>query len=335
MDLGPLAPRGGHSVIWTGEEVVVWGGEADELGSELFADGAAFDPGSGEWRMLSESPLSPRRYHLATWTGEEMVIVGGVGETDGAAYNRATDTWRLIAHAPIPVGAPAGEGVEGLVGVVWTGDELVVWHVNSDQVAAYDPENDRWRPLPATEMGVDNGVLRWDGDFVYAFGGTVSDYPATNELNVLRLIGDEWERLPAVDFSTDDYVLGAVPKLTAWAGDRFLAWSDSGYDGRTMAFDPANDTWNETQSVPSPPCEGQGEPVSTNELVFAFGWCGPNLGTFDVESQTWSEAAVGGYPTARYAVWTGEQLINWGDTCCYGTGGKIFTVDAWKYQPDN
>jgi len=335
IDLGPLAPRGGHSVVWTGEEMLVWGVEADELGSELFADGAAYDPRSREWRRLSEPRLSPRRYHLVIWTGEEMVVVGGVGEADGAAYRPETDTWRSIAPPPIRVRAPSGAGIEGLVSPVWTGDELIVWHVDTDLVAAYDPEEDRWRNLPATEMGAVNGVLRWDGDVVYAFGGTGDDFPATNELMASRLIGDEWEVLPAVGFSTDDYVLGAVPKLTVWAGDRFLAWSDSGYEGRTMVFDPAADMWSVAQDVPSPPCDGQGEPISAEGLVFAFGWCGPNLATLDVESQVWSEAPVGGFPTARYAVWTGEELINWGDTCCYGTGGEAFTVDAWVFEPGN
>lgn len=100
-----------------------------------------------------------------------------------------------------------------------------------------------------------------------------------------------------------------------------------------MTFDPATGTWSEAQTVPSPPCEGQGEPISADGLVFAFGWCGPNLGMFDVESQEWTVAAVGGYPAARYTVWTGDSLINWGDTCCYGNGGGALTVDAWEYQP--
>ena len=35
----------------------------------------------------------------------------------------------------------------------------------------------------------------------------------------------------------------------------------------------------------------------------------------------------------RYAVWTGAEVLNWGDTCCYGTGGRPFTARAWRYTP--
>ncbi len=341
LDIGPLAPRRGHSVVWTGEEMIVWGGEADELGRELFSDGAAFNPESGTWRMLSESPLDPRRYHMVAWTGGEMIVVGGVGEDNriagrwhSAAYRPQSDTWRLIAFPPISVGAPSGTEMAGFLSSVWTGEELIVWNVLLDLLAAYDPEEDRWHSLPATGLGVTSGVLRWNRESLYAFARKVNDYPAPDELLVIRLAGNEWKPLPPVDFSTDNYRVGVVPHLTAWAGDRFLAWSDSGRGGRTMAFDPVAGTWSETDRIPSPSCEGQGEPISAEGVVFAFGWCGPNLGMLDIETQTWSEAAVGGSPTARYTVWTGHQLINWGDTCCYGSEDKI-AVNVWMFRPND
>jgi hypothetical protein len=320
-------------VVWTGEEMIVWGGQGDENATVQYSDGAAFNPETGEWRLLSEAPIGPRRYHLAVWTGEEMLVVGGVGRNDGAAYSPSTDTWRVISPAPFVVGGRQGGVIEGFVGSVWTSDKLVVWQVAGDQVAAYEPTTDRWVTLPGTDLAADNGALRWDGASVYAFGATVNDYPSTNELSVARLEGDIWEPLPVVELSTDEYVLGALPVLTAWTGDVFLAWTDSGFDGRTMALDPATAAWDTAQSVPSAPCEGQGEPVSAEGLVFAFGWCDRSLGTFDGGSGVWTEVSVAGYPTARETVWTGEELINWGDTCCYGTGGEPFTNNAWRYRP--
>ena len=77
FDLGPLTPRTGHSVIWTGEEVIVWGGESFDDPGTPFSDGAAFDPVDNTWRLTAESPLSPRTSHAAAWTGAEMLIVGG------------------------------------------------------------------------------------------------------------------------------------------------------------------------------------------------------------------------------------------------------------------
>lgn len=333
IETGPLAPRGGHSVVWTGSEVIVWGGERDESGGELFADGAAFDPETGTWRVLSESPIAGRRYHIATWTGTEMLIMGGFVRSDGAAYQPANDTWRVLGESPISLRTPSGAPDTGFIGTVWNGSELFVWNVGEDVLAAYDPATDQWRSLPPTDMGSDRGVLRSDGETVYAFGATVEDYPATNDLSAMRLVDDVWMNVPAVGFSTDDHTIGADPTLTAWAGDRFLAWSDSGLRGTTSTFDPATDTWSLAPDIPIPGCEGNGEPISTPATVFAFGWCSPDVAMFDGASGTWSEAAVGGYPTARYTVWTGNELINWGDTCCYGAGGTPFTVKAWRFQP--
>lgn len=333
IGLGPLAPRGGHSVVWTGQEVLVWGGEADELGSELFSDGAAFNPNTRQWRTIAESPLSPRRYHVAVWTGEAMLIVGGLGGPDGAAYDPASDSWRPISSPPIAVRGPGGVGPEGYLGAVWTGEELVVWLVQSDEVAAYDPDSDSWRVLPATEMDVDNGALRWDGENIYAFGTTVFNPPNTEEMSTSRFVGDEWERLPDTEFETQGF--SALAPLTAWTGERFLAWGDSGDDGLAIAFDPSTDTWSATEAVVGAPCEAHGEPLAADGVIFTFSWCSPSIGMYDAETNTWSQATVGGSPTARYTVWTGDKLINWGDTCCYGAGGRPFTTQAWIYTPES
>ncbi|HKY49018.1 MAG TPA: hypothetical protein VJQ79_13660, partial [Acidimicrobiia bacterium] len=131
-------------MVWTGSEMIVWGGEADEIASTLFSDGAAYDPAKDTWRLLSHSPLSGRRYHSAVWTGDEMLIVGGVGEGDGAAYHPDTDSWRPIAVPPVPLAPPAGTDTVGLVSFLWTGDQLIIWHVAPNQPVAYNPTDDAW-----------------------------------------------------------------------------------------------------------------------------------------------------------------------------------------------
>jgi hypothetical protein len=312
--------------------MIVWGGEGDEAGSTLFSDGAAYDPDEDSWRLLAAAPLSGRRNHVAAWTGDEMLIVGGVDERDGASYEPKSDTWTQIAESPIPVGPGPGAPIEGAVGWVWTGSELAVWHTATDQLASYRPNTDEWSLLPPTGFQGD-GVLRWDGEAVHAFATTTSDYPS-DVAEAARLTDGRWTPLAPSEFSTETYIVSAVPKLTAWAGDRFLAWSGSGSDGKTLSFRPGDDAWTEMQPIPLPPCEGQGEPVQADGQVFAFGWCGPNAATFDHASETWESFTVTGYPTARTTVWTGTELLNWGDTCCYGTGGAPFTsVDAWRLEP--
>lgn len=333
ISIGPLEPRGGHSVIWTGKELIVWGGEGNELGSVLFADGAAYNPATETWRVIAEAPLSPRRNHVAAWTGEEMLIVGGVGHTDGARYSPSSDTWETMSDSPIPVGPPSGAPIEGFTGSVWTGEELMVWHVKSDEVAVYDQERDQWTLLPPTGLQADNGSLRWSGDHVYAFGSETTTVTEGFDLLVARFTSGRWEQMPSAQFSTDEYNIGADPTLVEWAGDRFVAWSDSGREGRTLTLYPDDETWTDTSRNTDPPCEGQGEPIRADSNVISFGWCGPNASIYDSDTGIWNPFPVTGFPTARYTVWTGIEVINWGDTCCYGSGGQPFTVAAWRTRP--
>jgi hypothetical protein len=93
----PLRGRYGHSAVWTGREMIVWGG-ADTIASDapphVLGDGASLDLATNAWGLLPASPLSARYRHAATWTGREMIICGGCCRsasgsdsfTDGASY---------------------------------------------------------------------------------------------------------------------------------------------------------------------------------------------------------------------------------------------------------
>jgi hypothetical protein len=72
----PLSPRVGHSAVWTGSELLIWGGGPP--GSRPEADGAAYDPAADRWRRLPPAPLAGRLRHAAVWTGSEMLLWGGV-----------------------------------------------------------------------------------------------------------------------------------------------------------------------------------------------------------------------------------------------------------------
>jgi hypothetical protein len=320
-DVGPLRLRIGHSVVWTGEEMVVWGGEVSDGGMKL-GDGAAFDPVSATWRSIAASPLAPRNGHIGVWAGEEMLIVGGRDERDAAAYDPVADTWRPIASAPIP--RDSFIGTDESVGWVWNGTELVVWDVHSDDIAAYDPNRDVWRMLPEVGIDGDTAVLRWAGDLLYAFADSGLSYPSDTALGGARLNQEGgWEPVPSAEFSTESLIIGADATLTAWAGDRFIAWSSDGSEGKTLTLVPGADAWTETDPVPIPPCEGQGEPIQAGDLVVAFGWCGTNIAVLDPSAGRWTSDTVTDYPTAGNTVWTGDEILNWGA----GDAG----ISAWRY----
>lgn len=119
-DHGPLASRFGAGGVWTGDEVLIWGGRNDD---GVLGDGAAFDPASRTWRLLAPTRFAGRAWPVAVWTGTEMVVIGGVDGDDrslsgAAAYDPSTDAWREVDLA--------WSATAPFSGAVWTGTEVVV-----------------------------------------------------------------------------------------------------------------------------------------------------------------------------------------------------------------
>ena len=73
---GAPRARTGHSAIWTGQEVVIWGGFNGYV-REFYSDGARYDPATDRWRPMSSTDApAARLVHEAIWTGREMIRVG-------------------------------------------------------------------------------------------------------------------------------------------------------------------------------------------------------------------------------------------------------------------
>jgi hypothetical protein len=78
-------------MVWTGRELLVWGGVANGIGGRFLADGAALDPATGAWTPLPSAPIRGRDRHVAVWTGQELLVWGGCCAgtqllADGAAF---------------------------------------------------------------------------------------------------------------------------------------------------------------------------------------------------------------------------------------------------------
>ena len=69
-------PRTEASAVWTGTEMVVWGG----TNGVSLRSGGGYDPSTDTWRPTSEGANVPtaRTGHTAIWTGTEMIVWGGV-----------------------------------------------------------------------------------------------------------------------------------------------------------------------------------------------------------------------------------------------------------------
>ena len=118
------APLGrvGHTAVWAGDRMIVWGGTA---GGTPLGDGGAYCLGCGDWTTVSmvNAPLA-RGGHAAVWTGSEMLVVGGSnsgGEVSSpAAYDPLTREWRALSG----LGGPLAR--TGPV-AVWTSTDFLVF----------------------------------------------------------------------------------------------------------------------------------------------------------------------------------------------------------------
>lgn len=138
MATGPLEPRTDPAAVWTGTEMLVFGGFG--AGGRSFLDGAAYEPGADRWRPMARYPYPASGLWasgLATWTGTELLVFLRPSDVqrwdwDLVAYDPATDRWRrllegrfdqraddtLVPRSPVPVDSPEA--------TAWIAGELVV-----------------------------------------------------------------------------------------------------------------------------------------------------------------------------------------------------------------
>ena len=74
---GAPSPRSLPTAVWTGSEMIVWGGAGPPTGA--LNSGGRYSPASDTWRPTSQGSGVPdrRTRHTAVWTGNEMIVWGG------------------------------------------------------------------------------------------------------------------------------------------------------------------------------------------------------------------------------------------------------------------
>ncbi len=147
-------PRWRASAVWTGSDLVVFGGE---VASGSYAKSCArYDPKLDVWTKLTDPPLDARYdgalvfadKDLIAWGGRSTFVDPAWGRSDGARYRAGA--WSLLATAS-PL-TPAARYAFGW----WLGaGKLHVWSGASLSSAlpggaAYDPVRDEWSAMPTS-----------------------------------------------------------------------------------------------------------------------------------------------------------------------------------------
>ncbi len=268
----PISPREGGASVWTGHQLIVWGGLDEPTTARIHAvaDGAAYDPATNTWSLLPPAPLSARAATVTAWTGNRMIVLGGwatgaddlrsevLGQyTDGAAYDPSTRTW-----TPIPALIdPAGRQLT-LESAVATGHGLLAWaqwQVGSGKAAStgselfsYDPRTNLWTYVLPTAGALD-GVFRavWTGREVFATG---TCFGGCGERAVVARIyhpdTNTWTVIAQYPRNSLDGPMTLVRHHVLTFAVNDSGPGNHGYTAVAATYDLATDTW---QPLPDPP----------------------------------------------------------------------------------
>lgn len=179
--IGAPSARNIHSAVWTGEEMLIWGGSANCCGPDAaLPAGGKYDPVMNTWAPMSSvgAPLGHFK-HSFLWTGSEMIIWGGRGidplgpwiySNEGGRYSPTSDTWTSMQT----VDAPSARFDARFV---WTGGEMIVWggfdgsRLNTG--SRYNPTMNSW--IPTTQVDAPSArnahVAVWTGSEMIIWGG--------------------------------------------------------------------------------------------------------------------------------------------------------------------
>ena len=85
-ETGAPVARRNHTSVWTGSELVVWGGNEPSPYDRPYDTGGRYDPATDSWTAvtLEHAPLA-RTNHTAVWTGSYMIVWGRRGRRRSTA----------------------------------------------------------------------------------------------------------------------------------------------------------------------------------------------------------------------------------------------------------
>jgi N-acetylneuraminic acid mutarotase len=241
--------RAGHTAVWTGSEMIVWGGA---FGFPNYLNtGGKYNPTTDSWTATSTTNApSARVGHTAVWTGSEMIVWGGYNLgvfNTGGRYNPSTDSWTATSTTNAP-SARAGHTA------VWIGSEMIVWGgaagTNGFSTGGrYNPGTDSWTATSTTSVpaGRFDHTAVWTGSEMIVWGGVAfEDYLNTG--GRYNPGTDSWTATSTTNVPSARYGHTAV-----WTGSEMIIWGGL-FTNTGGRYNPGTDSWiaTSTANAPSP-----------------------------------------------------------------------------------
>ena len=269
---GAPSRRDYHTAVWTGSEMIVWGGLGAGIG---FNTGGRYDPSTDTWTPTSiANAPSERNEHTAVWTGNEMIIWGGINIDGteyfdtGAKYNPGTNTWTSTSINNAPSGRYRHTAV-------WTGSEMIVWGGVDQSInflntgGRYNPSTNTWTATSMTNapIGRAEHTAVWSGGEMILWGG----FDSSNYLNS----GGRYN--PGTNSWTATASTNAPSARSAhtavWSGSEMIVWGgSSGFPLNTGGrYNPGTNTWTATTITNAPSVRDGHTAVWTGSEMIVWG----------------------------------------------------------------
>jgi N-acetylneuraminic acid mutarotase len=331
---GPPDVQGGHTAVWTGSEMIVWGGIR---GFTPFNTGGRYNPSTDNWTTTSTTNApTARNGHTAVWTGHEMIIWGGFNGSNnlgtGGRYNPSTDSWTATSTTNVPT--PRSDHT-----AVWTGSQMIVWGGSGNNNnplntgGKYNPGTNSWLATstsnaPAARL---SHTAVWTGNQMIVWGGASSGM-GVNTGGRYNPSANSWTATSTSSVPDSRYDHTAV-----WTGTVMIIWggNDGGIPFRTGAkYFPGTNTWAATTMTNAPQGRSSHTAVWTgHEMIVWGGFVGggdtSTGGRYNPSANTWTATSTTNAPNGRSghtAVWSGSEMIIWDGQ----SGGRYNpTSDSW------
>jgi len=338
--VGPPRRRAGHTAVWTGSEMIIWGGFENVFPNPSFNTGARYNPSTDSWVGTTTTDAPSGRYsHTAVWTGSEMIVWGGSDFSGnffstGGKYDPATDSWTGTSTAS----PPAARSVHT---AIWADNVMIVWggydganDLNSG--GRYNANTDSWTTTSTTNApsARELHTAVWTGSEMIIWGGesggspfdTGGRYnPGTNS----------WTATDTVNAPA-----GRSYHTAVWTGSEMIVWGGYFFDGNNNylntggRYNPDTNSWTATGLRDAPTARLYFIKIRTATEMVVWGGAGDagflnTGGKYNPMTDSWVPTDNTPNPRSRHAaVWTGSEMIVWGGSLQTG-----FHRLRWEIRP--